>query len=151
MDDAGYLCSGLCAALGCHSVPRIVMMAELGIQDRLSATAWARALDVAKARSFGMPRRKKSSSWRNPVLHHGPRQWKAKRLSSISRWCLKDVTMYPQSSSSPNCTVMLIQCFCRPFEITNCTCGITVRKMCSTGDPSRQMHGRWHRCPGGES
>ncbi|CAE7837306.1 unnamed protein product [Symbiodinium sp. CCMP2592] len=31
-------------ALGCYSVPRIVMMAELGIQDRLSATAWARAL-----------------------------------------------------------------------------------------------------------
>jgi len=32
------------SALGCHSVPRVVMMAELGIKDRLSATAWARAL-----------------------------------------------------------------------------------------------------------
>ena len=32
------------AALGWYSVPRIVMMAELGIQERLSATARARAL-----------------------------------------------------------------------------------------------------------
>ena len=43
------------SALGCHSVPRVVMMAELGIQDRLSATAWARAL-MLRRRSHLDPR-----------------------------------------------------------------------------------------------
>ena len=32
------------AALGCLTVPRVVMMLELGIRDRLSVIAWARAL-----------------------------------------------------------------------------------------------------------